>query len=72
MMTEDYPAFHAEPYGEVSTHVDDPRQFVNELYRALLEARPYFPGGTNVTGHCIDSLMERLEGIGATREFDDD
>jgi hypothetical protein len=69
-MTE--PAFHSAPYGEVSTHIPDPQQFVNELYRRLLDDRPYFPGDTTVTGHCIDSLMERLESMGATRAFDDD
>ena len=71
-MTDHSPAFHPEPYREISTHVDDPRQFVNELYRTLLEARPYFPGDTNCTGFCIDDLMTRLEGMGATSEFEDD
>ena len=71
-MNESYPAFHAEPYAEISTHVDDPRQFVNELYRKLLEVRPYFPGDTNCTGFCVDEVMTRLEGMGATSEFDDD
>ena len=71
-MADSYSAFHPKPYEEISTHVDDPRQFVNELYRTLLQARPYFPGDTNCTGFCIDEVMDRLEGMGATREFDDD
>ncbi len=70
-MAETITAFHPEPYEEISTNVDNPRQFVNELYRKLLEDRPYFPGDTNVTGLCIDDLMTRLEGMGATSEFDD-
>ena len=71
-MTDTYRAFHPDPYREISTHVDDPRQFVNELYRTLLEARPYFPGSISFTGFCIDNLMTRLEGMGATSEFEDD
>ena len=71
-MTNSYRAFHPAPYDQISTHVEDPRQFTNDLYRALLGARPYFPGNTNTSGHCIDSLMEMLQGMGATSEFDDD
>lgn len=71
-MTDLFPAFHGKPYEEISTHVDDPREFVNELYRTLLEVRPYFPGDTNCTGFCIDDLMTRLEGMGATSAFDED
>jgi hypothetical protein len=71
-MTDLFTAFHLEPYEEISTNIDDPRQFVNDLYRALLEARPYFPGDTNCTALCIDEVMTRLEGMGATTEFDDD
>jgi hypothetical protein len=71
-MIDHFPAFHPNPYGDLSTHVDNPRQFANELYRTLLEARPYFPGDTNCTGFCIDDLMTRLENMGATSEFDDD
>ncbi len=66
------PIFHPVPYNEVSTYVDEPQEFINSLYRYLLGARPYFPGSTNCTGACIDSLIERLESIGATREFDED
>jgi hypothetical protein len=56
---------HGKPYEEISTHVDDPREFVNELYRTLLEVRHYFSGDNNCTGFCIDDLMTRLEGMGA-------
>jgi hypothetical protein len=66
------PDFHPAPHDELSTYISYPQDFVNGLYRELLEARPYFPGDTNVTGLCIDSLMERLESMGATRAFDDD
>jgi hypothetical protein len=63
--------YHPAPYDQISTHIDDPSKFINVLYRALLEARPYFPGATNYIGACIDSLMEPLEDIGAIREFDE-
>jgi len=71
-MTDDFPTFHRKPYEEISTYVNDPRQFVNDLYRELLEVRPFFPGDTNCTGFCIDDLMTRLENMGATSAFDDD
>ena len=66
------PAFHPAPYEQISTHVPDPREFVNELYRTMLEARPYFPGDTNYIGHCLDAVLEQLEAAGATTEFDDE
>ena len=66
------PAFHPAPYGEISAHVPDPQEFVNELYRTMLEARPYFPGNTNYIGHCLDDVLEQLEAAGATTEFDDE
>lgn len=66
------PAFHPAPYGEIAAQVDDPQNFINKLYRAMLEARPYFPGDTNYTGLCLDSVMEKLEEMGATTEFNDD
>lgn len=65
------PVFHPAPYGEIAAQVDDPQSFINKLYRAMLEARPYFPGNTNYTGLCLDSVMEQLEEMGATTEFDD-
>jgi hypothetical protein len=68
-MTE--PAFHPAPYNEVSTHIKEPERFISELYWRLLDDRPYFPGDTNVTGHCIDALIEQLEAMGATRAFED-
>ena len=72
LMQEWPPAFHPAPYEQISTHVPDPREFVNELYRTMLEARPYFPGDTNYIGHCLDAVLEQLENAGATTEFDDD
>lgn len=71
-MTDLSPAFHRKPYQEISKNVAVPRTFVNHLYRTLLDVSPYFPGDTNRTGYCIDILMERLEEMGATSEFDDD
>ena len=65
------PVFHPAPYGEIAAQVDDPQNFINKLYRAILEARPYFPGSTNYTGRCLDSVVEQLEEMGATTEFDD-
>lgn len=64
-------AFHPAPHSEVSTHIPEPEIFINELYRQLLDVRPYFPGDTNCTGHCIDSLIEILELQGATRAFEE-
>lgn len=66
------PVFHPAPYGEIAAQVDDPQNFINKLYRAILEARPYFPGDTNYTGACLDCVMEQLEAMGATTEFNDD
>lgn len=63
--------FHPAPRDDLSDYVTFPEDFINGIYRNLLEARPYFPGDTNVTGHCIDSLLERLEMMGALRESDD-
>lgn len=65
-------ACHPAPFGDISTHVDDPKSFVDELYRKLLDARPHFPGDTNYTGACIDCVLERLESSGAKRSFDKD
>ncbi len=65
-------SFHPAPYDDISTYIPHPEVFVNDIYRNLLEVRPCFPGDTNVTAHCIDALLERLEGMGATREFEDD
>lgn len=64
--------FHPAPHSDLSDYISFPENFINDLYQKLLEARPYFPGDTNVTGHCIDSLLERLEMQGAKREFDND
>jgi len=66
------PAFHPAPYGEIAAQVNDPQEFVNKLYRDMLEVRPYFPGNTNYTGACLDCVMEQLEAMGATTEFEDD
>lgn len=65
-------SFHPAPYGDISTYIPHPEVFVNDIYRYLLEKRPYFPGDTNITAHCIDALLEQLEGMGATREFEED
>ncbi len=65
------PDFHPAPHHEVSTYISYPQDFIDGLYRELLEARPYFPGDTNLTGHCLDSLIECLERQGATRESND-
>ena len=64
--------FHNPPSNELSTSAGDPIEFLDALYATLLEARPYFPGDTNVTGACIDSLLERLEMQGAQRSFERD
>ncbi|MCE2839633.1 MAG: hypothetical protein LW834_22250 [Cyanobium sp. 49614_E6] len=55
-----------EPLGNWSCRI------LSDIYQRLLEVRPYFPGDTNVTGHCIDSLLERLEMQGAKRAFESD
>jgi hypothetical protein len=65
-------SFHPAPHNELSTQIDDPQDFLDDIYQRLLEVRPYFPGDTNCTGHCIDSLLERLEMQGAKRSFDSD
>ncbi len=65
-------AFHPAPFDDLSDYISYPNDFINDLYQRLLEARPYFPGDTNVTGHCIDSLLERLEMQGAMRDFESD
>ena len=64
--------FHPAPHTDLSDYISYPQDFINDLYQQLLEARPYFPGDTNVTGHCIDSLLERLEMQGAQRDFESD
>ena len=65
------PAFHPAPCSDVSTYIDFPEDFLDGLYQELLEVRPYFPGDTNVTGHCIDSLIEALERQGCRRSADE-
>lgn len=65
-------SFHPEPYEEISRNVAVPREFINHIYRELLDVRPYFPGENNRTGFCMDRLMARLESMGAVSEFDDD
>jgi len=64
--------FHPAPYGEVSSRIDKPQKFISDLYHELLIVRPYFPGDTNYIGACIDAVIDALEDVGATREFDDD
>lgn len=63
--------FHPAPFHEISIQVEDPRAFANDLFRTLLEARPFFPGDTNITGTCIDEVLDRLEEMGATSAFDE-
>jgi hypothetical protein len=65
-------AFHPEPFSDLSDYIHFPEGFINDLYQQLLEARPFFPGDTNVTGHCIDALIERLEMQGAKRDYESD
>ena len=65
-------SFHQHPHGEISARVKDPAEFVNSLYRRLLDYRPYFPGNTNYIGACIDCVLEQLEAIGACRSFDEE
>jgi hypothetical protein len=65
-------SFHPAPFGEISTRVKDPQDFINQLYRQLNDARIYFPGETNYTGACIDCVLEQLEAIGATTDFNDE
>ena len=62
--------FHPAPHNELSTQVGYPQGFLDDIYQRLLEVRPYFPGDTNCTGHCIDDLLERLEMQGAKRAFE--
>ena len=64
--------FHKRPFTEVSTSVSDPIEFLDALYATLLEARPYFPGDTNITGLSMDSLLECLEEQGARRSLERD
>lgn len=62
-------SFHPHPFRDVSTQVPDPAEFINSLYRRLLDDRPYFPGDTNYTGACIDCVLEQLEAMGACTSF---
>ncbi|MCE2836336.1 MAG: hypothetical protein LW834_05095 [Cyanobium sp. 49614_E6] len=64
--------FHPAPHDDLSDYISYPQDFLSDIYQRLLEVRPYFPGDTNVTGHCIDSLLERLEMQGAKRAFESD
>lgn len=62
-------SFHQPPFTDISDYIHFPQGFVDQLYQELLEARPFFPGDTNTTGHCIDSLLEALRAQGAGRDI---
>jgi len=52
--------FHPAPFGDFSTELKDPWPVVERLRMALREAERYCLGAENVTGHCIESLLDRL------------
>lgn len=54
------PKYHPAPFQDFSTELHDPWPVVDRLRMALIEAQRYCLGAENITGNCIDSLLEVL------------
>lgn len=54
------PDFHPAPFDDFSAELHDPWPVVERLRIALCEAQRYCLGAENITGHCIEELLDRL------------